>query len=878
MAQYKRSIQPAGFRPEEVSEKNISRLQEYSDRIIQSLREERDAVISNRNTVYDAMKENVQIEQQQAATNQQIQQQNINTQLKEQQDLSKRALDEYEIKSRANAQIFKDVANMSFTASKKLREIEIEKLDQKDRAKAAEIMMMGDNHPDVKALKALKTEVQIEELNSNTKLAQAREQGLDDYDADKLLEQLNQLGYHSKSAILNHVGTKWRSYLAEAMSDGNPKYVNPETGQSFSGLQAARDPYLAQIVASQELKEFEDIHGISAQLSALKQETGFYDKVFNVTQNLVDVAGRAHHADAVDKAVTDFRFALRNAKDAADAARIMELRAPTLRSLLGNEGYQKMLRETGSQVDTDGSFPYNLDGMAAAKIGPNGEAWGERWKDQVEQIKALRAQGANAVFRTEEATRDREATQAFRNVEAGLMDQLAAADPQDDLSILATAEAQLRDRHGTVPKQFYDLQRQILQENKIESERKAAIISEKIRTGRATQGEILSIADPTLRAQAQEQYNAGIKARNFGPNYELTLKSVKKAAMKIMGDSLEGAASFQTERLNLVMQQDFSNDYKEGLKKFNGDADRALDYASNKLEAEVTRSMAGDQKARYYSTSGANNQKVFTNIQALKAKTAAQKDEAMNTLIQTIGALGVNALESPGLLGNEIELRHISQSNATGQVLQFTPQIIRASKLLGITELEATNAAIAAHNKVNPNKILPLTLDPTLRAVNNARPATRALFFDKPTVNSIKQGAAEILQTPLKDPVNMRPAFRVQTPETGTGITSEGLKDTYGRPVVFGSQKALAAFQRLIQLSNGRVKASDITSSQRSEAHNRKVGGSSTSYHREGTGTAFDIVGNSLKFMRANPELVRQAGFGTEPGYHSAHGHYIFIR
>ena len=83
MAQFKRSIQPVGFRPEQVSERNISQLQAYSDRIANALREERDAVISNRNRTADAMKENAQIEAQQSATNQKIQQQNLQTQFEE---------------------------------------------------------------------------------------------------------------------------------------------------------------------------------------------------------------------------------------------------------------------------------------------------------------------------------------------------------------------------------------------------------------------------------------------------------------------------------------------------------------------------------------------------------------------------------------------------------------------------------------------------------------------------------------------------------------------------------------------------------------------------------------------------------------------------
>lgn len=760
MAKYRRTIQSGGFRPEQVSEKNITRLQEHADRITQALRDERNAVISDRNNIAQSMKENAAIEQKQSETSYRIQKQNEETLLQQERALAARAEKQFEMDSRASAQVFGDLSRLSFTAADKLREIEIEKLTQKDKALAAEIMLLGDNHPHVKALAGLKTEVQIEEIQSKSKLAQAREAGLDDYEADKILKNLNKLGYHSKSAILNHVSKKWGGFLRDALQDSTKKYYDPETNEMFSGMEAGRDRNRAQIVASQELKVFEDIHGTTAQLASLKQETGFYNNIFSVTQTFVDSAAKAHHADVIEGQTTDFRFKLRNAKDAKQAQDIIEGEADTLRSLLGNEGFQKLLRETAKQVDSDGNPMYNLAAMAAARIGPKGEAWGDRWKDQVETVKAELAQGQNAIFRQQEATKDREATQAFERIMPRLMEQLDANPAQDDKDILATAEAELLNKYGRVPHQFVMLKRQIENENKVESEQKAAIIREKIRTGRATQGEVLSIGNPTLRAELQQEYNQAVKARNFGPNYDATLKAVKKAAMKVMGDSLEGAASFQTERLNLVMQQDFAADYKDGLVKFNGDATRALDYASNKLEAEVTRALAGDQKARYYNTSGEYNQKVFNNIQALKTKTAAQKDEAMNTLISTIGAVGINALESPGLLGNEIELRHISQSNATGQVLQFTPQITRAANLLGITELEATNAAIAAHNKVNPNKILPLTLDPALQAVNSARPETRALFFNNPTTGSVYRGSVEIDSPSLSQARHVRSSMR----------------------------------------------------------------------------------------------------------------------
>jgi hypothetical protein len=190
--------------------------------------------------------------------------------------------------------------------------------------------------------------------------------------------------------------------------------------------------------------------------------------------------------------------------------------------------------------------------------------------------------------------------------------------------------------------------------------------------------------------------------------------------------------------------------------------------------------------------------------------------------------------------------------------------------------LEAANQAIGAFNKTSTNKIPVLRPDPTLQLVNNARPATRALFTDLPTRNSVLRGAAEIDRTQLLNQNTLRPSFRITTPVTGAGITVKGLNDTYGRPVVFGDQSVLKGFQLLQQLSGGRVKASDITSSQRSQAHNVKVKGSATSYHKEGSGRAMDIHGESLKWLKANPKLAAQAGWAPEPGYIGHGGHYVF--
>lgn len=757
MAQFKRSIQPTGFRPEEVSERNVTELQAYSNRIIGALKDERDAVLTNRNEIANALKQNAQIEAQQASTNKDIQQQNVSSQIKAQQDLSQRALDEYDTKTKATKQFFDTVSTLSLTASKKLREIEVKKFEEKDKAIAAEIYTLGDNHPAVKALKALKYDSQIEEVDAKTKVAQARERGVDTLSADEALKQLNELGYTSKTALLRHVGKGWASYLRE-QTIADKEYVDPSTGQRFRTADATQNQKLALILAAQEHSEYEKIHGIAGQLAALKQESGYLDDIFKVSQTWTDAVGKQQHETFVQKYMDDYLFKLGTFKTPAEATSFHEREWITLKSLLGPKAALEFLTESHKKIDTQGNPVYNLEALNAAKLGPNQEQFGVYWgKNRVVDIQTAQVQGRSAINRITEEEKKLNAVKDFRAIRKSLQAQLDAASPQDDLSIFATARKQLADRNdGIVPEEFTELEAANLKQNKVEAENQKNIVLEKIRTGRATQGDVLSIADPELRAGVQKEYDKATKIRKFGEDYESTFKKIEAGAKQIMGDSLEGSGSFEAYRLSLVMQKNFANDYAYAL-KVTKDPARALQIASDQLVKDIAEAKANTNRgARYFSESGPNNEKVFTNVRGLQSKTNNQKVEADKKLNTAIKSQGINALTQPGLLGTETELRAISEANKNNQLLTFTPQILKAAKLLGITELEAVNQAIAAHNKISPNKIAPLKPDPNLQLVNNARPATRALFTNLPTRQSVLRGAAEIQQTPLRDPGNIR--------------------------------------------------------------------------------------------------------------------------
>ena len=105
-------------------------------------------------------------------------------------------------------------------------------------------------------------------------------------------------------------------------------------------------------------------------------------------------------------------------------------------------------------------------------------------------------------------------------------------------------------------------------------------------------------------------------------------------------------------------------------------------------------------------------------------------------------------------------------------------------------------------------------------------------------------------------------------PHTGPGWSIGS--DSQGRPSVF-HKTAAEALMQAINESNGLVKTSDITSSQRSVEHNARVGGVPNSNHL--TGFAVDIHGTSKAWLKQNGEK-----YGWKNLNYSGHdGHFDFV-
>jgi hypothetical protein len=235
-----------------------------------------------------------------------------------------------------------------------------------------------------------------------------------------------------------------------------------------------------------------------------------------------------------------------------------------------------------------------------------------------------------------------------------------------------------------------------------------------------------------------------------------------------------------------------------------------------------------------------------------------QKAPSVNTSTRVMGSVG---MFNPALMPNQL-----------GPVVQQMSQ-----------QTQLNPSAVAALVQVggkNPNGVMPLFAE-AMKTYSN--PVNAAIFamhqsgnFSPSQLVKKRQafkraffaygGGKEALEGTLRN------ASPVTTAVTGAGMTVEAFKDYKGRPVVL-SKPALSSLQLLIQMSNGVVKPSDITSSQRSKAKNIEVGGSPTSYHL--VGRALDISGESLKWMMSNLDLVKAAGFGQEAGYENE-WHFVY--
>lgn len=777
MAKYKRSIQGGGFRPEQISGQGEARLQEYADRIANALREERDAVISNRNRIASAMKENAQIESAQLDRDSRIEQQNIQNKIDEARQMSQRAMQEFETNNAATKQMFGTLSKLSNTAALKLQELELERVHKQWDKDFYETLMLGNNAPGVKHFEAVGKESTAKQIELSAALYEAKRNGADEVEVSEAGKLNRELSYGARAATYYLLATKYGTHLRNWLMDDTVQYTD-SAGNTFTGKEASRNREWASIVTGAAFNNFLNINQIKGTNPALLHKSGLINTMLAENQQVMRIAGKAQIDDNNTEADLQFTSGWANQVDTLSAKRFIEENWIDLVNRKGLAGALDYLTNLAMATDVDGKPVYDTQALMAAELGADGQVvpFGNRKERRAKIEKALR-EANSASFRAEEIQKQQTAITAYRDKREEIQAQLSAAGARDDADIFATAKQAFWEQYGYYPPEMLEDERRNLAANKAEDEAQLEVITRYAADGLLTQGQVLSIADPVMRKQAQGLLDQQNKITKFGPNYEETLKSLKQDAKKILGDSLQGGSTSQAVDLEIYMQKQFAAWYKEGLQQNNNDPTAALIHANQKHQAEMGKSLAGLDDGLYVTKPGAHNNATLPNIEKERKQRASESAQNVKNIENAVSSLGMEALNRPNVVTSKNKLREISQTHYTGGGIStmFTPEILAAARLLNISPIEVINKQIETHNKYFPTDIIQPLQGPTLDMVNNARPETQRLLSDLPTVGSVDRAQAQMQREPLRDPNNMRRTFAYLSGNIGPTSTAAHL-------------------------------------------------------------------------------------------------------
>lgn len=134
-----------------------------------------------------------------------------------------------------------------------------------------------------------------------------------------------------------------------------------------------------------------------------------------------------------------------------------------------------------------------------------------------------------------------------------------------------------------------------------------------------------------------------------------------------------------------------------------------------------------------------------------------------------------------------------------------------------------------------------------------------------------KAEAAKNVQALKNSDTVLKKVKAASHPDTGSGYTLQGLNDYKGRPAVF-SRAAAYHFGKMMSDSQGKIKGTHISSSQRSQKKNSSLPGAHpNSSHLYGE--ALDIIDGSMEYMKLHGKKYGwEFGYSHGPG--SAHFNY----
>jgi hypothetical protein len=708
-AQYRRAIRPAGFQPVQVGGQEIARMREESSRMAENMRAARDAEVEERRRTQTSMEREQQYTKQAGQRNFEIQTQNDANALRQSQLDAQTAARQFEIQQEATASMFKNVANLSLTASKKLTEIGEARFEE-DRLKAFTTYDPS-------------TDATLQQILGEGQL-QAQ-------------EELRQGAIDEIAA--NPDTPKLPVAQARALSNG-ARY----------GLDQARANYLLTQIYPQQLQkarlENPEIAGDSAATAAflVNFEREFYQKTGLLSYKPEMLRDGLTSVKSLNQSILtkEQRVEERNLYQIQDDnATTILTQNPTafLQNVTasfrtwarnpenGYSGALEKFENLATLRNPNGEFLFSMEQLAQATLKPDGQGFAQDWPTRFARMQEARLRSDNAYRQAQMASDDITFKQQEDEILKGL-----TADPSK-----ANADAAVdffREAYGRVPQSILQFQASYT----TEAIKKAKSVEqlEAIPDGFITQEAVDAMAalDPAAARRLNDRFAAQERRYNSGI-FKDTAESFKTIA--------NGATAFGTNKPNtpasIFLQGKMQAVYRKRVDEAVAggmDFNQAATTIGQQLAAEVKAGLLDPNSVWYRKVSGPGGAAEFPNLNKGVVSAAEQARRRYSQLKKDIQTNGVErVINTKNSIITEQEAQEIVKNYGKPGFTVPQDVLAVAGATRGLDPMTIINAQLAQHG------IKPLQPPPSLDTTNQlVSPEFKKLLYKKPTVNTSIRG------------------------------------------------------------------------------------------------------------------------------------------
>ena len=757
--QYRRSAQSTGFRPNQVSDANISRMREESARVVQGMRDVRDAEIKERNRQLAEEKEGQQLEARLRDRNRQVETANHQRELTGLQQEARARQQQFNQTQAENAKIFQGIASISETAGK----VYTQYVEAKEDETIAEEFAKFVENPYSETEDQIRSELGLDTIDEfeQSKIDEYEANGGDPVAASKARNFSKRVQRELKKAKAAYFYQyKYPGLLQEAIDSENEKRDTPMSSAELAGFITDTGRIVAEKFRTEggvNLKpgsmrtalEFREKHHMSVLTKARTAE------VQNERQRSMDNATTIltqNPSEFSNNIIQGFRAVYRANGFDYKAAHDWYVGLATMRGPDGN--YLFTAEQLASTVLMDGEKPY-------AQERPG------RWASMLE----ARLKDDNSYRKLQIQAEDI----AYKEAEQNALEQVTANPTKETVEALI---GQFRDTYGKVPASLTKFEENYT----VEAQAKAKQIEQYLAIPDGfilkEQVEALKRLDLTSGKELEDRYAAQEAKYNSG---------IYKEQSDAFKTTANGVTSFGSQKPNeadsVFLQQEMRAEYRKRVDQaVAGGAD--FNTAANTIAAQIANEVKGgarDPNSLWYrKPSKAGGASDFPNLTKGNHTALEKARRNYQGIVKSVAENGIEKTldTAESILTRDEIVSIVSGYGKPGFVIP-TDVLAVSGMGNGLDPFTIINRQIAA---LGDPKLLPLEPPAIIQSVNSTmtdqqrQDLFNAVNGPRQRLRALQQAAGTVAR-----PSNLRAGFAGNTLKRSftNALTYEGNKGAY---------------------------------------------------------------------------------------------------